>query len=83
MPTPETVIKMAEVYGTPELKYLHCSESCPLGQQIATIDAAIGVDDIYRTYFELIGAFDRVNHIQKSFTTSSPTTTCRWTSCPP
>lgn len=65
IPTPQTVIKMAEIYGTPELKYLHCSESCPLGQQIAKIDPTIGVDDIYRTYFELIGAFDRVNHIQK------------------
>ncbi len=65
VPTPDTVMKMAEVYGTPELKYLHCSESCPLGHEIAPTDTSLGADDIYRTYFELVGAFDRVKLVQK------------------
>lgn len=65
IPTPETVELMADVYQTPELKWLHCAYSCPLGKRIAHARKEIGTGDIYRTYFELVGAFDLVDSIEK------------------
>lgn len=64
VPTPETVGLMAEVYGTPELKWLHCSESCPIGREIAHTDGDIGEDDIRGTYFDLAGTFDLADEIE-------------------
>lgn len=55
---------MSEVYGTPELKWLHCTYGCPLGKEITNTKASIGTGDIYRTYFELVGAFNLVNRIE-------------------
>ncbi len=34
IPKPKNVKILAEVYETPELKWLHCSESCLLGEDI-------------------------------------------------
>lgn len=64
-PFPETVKHMAKVYGTPELKWMHCSRKCPIGQEIAKTDDEIGSDDIYFTYFELAGSFDKVHKIEQ------------------
>lgn len=63
-PSPETVKLMSEVYGTPELKWLHCTYSCPLGREITNTKENIGTGDIYRTYFELVGAFNLVSRIE-------------------
>lgn len=63
-PNPETVLFMAEAYGTPELKWLHCSRMCPLGREIARTDDEIGNEDVYHTYFDLVGAFNRVGEIE-------------------
>ena len=64
VPSPETVKLMSEVYGTPELKWLHCAYGCPLGREIANTKENIGTRDIYRTYFELVGAFNMVGRIE-------------------
>lgn len=64
-PSPDTVRRMAKVYGTPELKWMHCSSECPIGQEIAKTDEGIGADDIFHTYFELAGSFDKVNQVEQ------------------
>lgn len=65
-PSPNLVLAMARVYQTPELKWLHCSTVCPIGLEIYKKDARLGTEDIYRTYFELAGAFDRINDVETS-----------------
>lgn len=66
IPKPENVKIISEVYKTPELKWLHCSESCLLGQEITKISEKFATSDIYRTFFELAGAFNVINEVQKS-----------------
>ena len=75
-PSPNLVLDMARVYQTPELKWLHCSTVCPIGLEIYKKGAGLGTEDIYRTYFELAGAFDRINDV---VTPSLPTRRRRWT----
>lgn len=65
-PSPNLVLDMARVYQTPELKWLHCSTVCPIGLEIYKKGAGLGTEDIYRTYFELAGAFDRINDVVTS-----------------
>jgi transcriptional regulator with XRE-family HTH domain len=64
VPSPETVKIMAEAYQTPELKWLHCTYGCPLGKEITHTKENIGTSDIYKTYFELVGAFNLVGRIE-------------------
>lgn len=64
IPGPVTAIALAEVYGTPELKWLHCSKNCEIGQDIIRTDPSIGTEDVYRTYFELAGAFNKINEVE-------------------
>ena len=66
IPKPKNVKILAEVYKTPELKWLHCSENCLLGQEIAKTSDKFGTSDIYRTFFELTGAFNAIQDIQES-----------------
>ena len=63
-PTPETVLLMAQVYGAPELKHLHCAYKCPIGKNLYEKTPSIDQSDIYHTYFDLMGAFNRVTQIQ-------------------
>ncbi len=65
VPSPKTVKIMADVYGTPELKWMHCAKQCPLGQDIARSDDEIGTDDLYGTYFELAGSFDKIDEMER------------------
>lgn len=64
IPSPLATIALAEVYGTPELKWLHCSKNCEIGQDIIRADPSIGTEDIYRTYFELAGAFNKIHEVE-------------------
>lgn len=64
IPNPETVKDMAEVYGTPELKWMHCAK-CPIGRVIMKTDDNIGEDDLKDTYFELAGSFHKVTEIER------------------
>lgn len=64
-PPPDLVQRMAAVYGTPELEYMHCLKSCPLGSKIVKPGTNLAQDDIYRTYFQLVGAFNRIDQIQR------------------
>lgn len=66
IPKPKNVKILAEVYETPELKWLHCSESCLLGEDIVKASQKFGNSDIYRTFFELTGAFNAIHGIQES-----------------
>ena len=56
---------MAEVYDTPELKWLYCAKDCPIGQRIAKADEGIGEDELRDTYFELAGSFHKVTEVEK------------------
>lgn len=69
VPKPKLVKAMSEVYGTPELKWLHCSNSCIIGEDITKTSSKFGNDDIYRTFFELTGAFNAIQGIQESLHT--------------
>jgi hypothetical protein len=64
IPSPETVLLMAQVYNTPELKHLHCANSCPIGEDLYQEAPKLAESDIYHTYFDLMGAFNRVAQIQ-------------------
>lgn len=64
VPSPKTVLDMVEVYGTPELKWLHCAK-CPIGETIMKTDSEIGEDGLKDTYFELAGSFHRVSEIER------------------
>lgn len=66
IPKPKNVKVLADAYGTPELKWLHCSESCLLGEEIVKASEKLGNGDIYRTFFELTGAFNAIQGIQAS-----------------
>lgn len=66
IPKPKNVKILADIYHTPELKWLHCSESCILGNEIARASEKFGTGDIYRTFFELTGAFNAIQDIQES-----------------
>lgn len=66
IPKPKIVKAMSQVYGTPELKWLHCSNNCIIGEDIAKTSAKFGNSDIYRTFFELTGAFNAIQGIQES-----------------
>lgn len=37
-PYPEEVLLMADLYGTPELKYYFCREMCPLGRDVPKLE---------------------------------------------
>lgn len=63
VPSPETVLAMAKVYDTPELKWMHCAK-CPIGSVIMKTDAEIGEDELRDTYFELAGSFLKVTEIE-------------------
>lgn len=63
-PTPETVLLMSQVYGAPELKHLHCAYKCPIGKNLYEKLPSADQGDIFHTYFDLIGAFNRVTQIQ-------------------
>lgn len=65
VPNPETVSLMADTYDTPELLWMHCAKSCPVGQRIIKTDSDIGEDDIFHTYFELAGSFDKVTEMER------------------
>lgn len=64
-PQAETVMALAEVYGTPELKWLHCSTSCRLGKDLFNTNHAIGSADVYRTFYELTGVFNNVSDLER------------------
>lgn len=66
IPKPKLVKAMADVYNTPELKWLHCSQNCLIGQEITKTSDKFGNSDIYRTFFELTGAFNAIQSIQES-----------------
>ena len=66
IPKPESVGILAEVYNTPELKWLHCSENCLIGQEIARRSEKFGVSDVYKTYFDLVGAFDKIHNVESN-----------------
>ncbi|WP_302783735.1 helix-turn-helix domain-containing protein [Adlercreutzia equolifaciens] len=66
VPKPKNVKILADVYGTPELKWLHCSERCLLGKDVVKASEKFGNSDIYRTFFELAGAFNAIHDIQES-----------------
>lgn len=66
VPKPKIVMALAELYNTPELKWLHCSKNCNLGEEIVKASEEFGVSDIYRTFFDLIGAFNAIQDVQKS-----------------
>lgn len=55
---------MAQVYKTPELKWLHCSEMCELGHDTAKMSEDFASEDIYKTYFDLAGAFNKIREIE-------------------
>lgn len=63
-PHAETVMALAEVYGTPELKWLHCSTSCALGKSIFQQNPNIGSFDVYRTYYEITGVFKNIEDLE-------------------
>lgn len=65
VPHPDTVRAMAKVYGTPELMWMHCSKKCSIGHEIVRVDDEIGTDDLYGTYFELAGSFDKIGEIER------------------
>lgn len=65
VPSPETVLAMADVYGTPELKWMHCAKGCPIGKKIMKTDDEIGEDELRDTYFELAGSFHKVSEIER------------------
>lgn len=65
IPPADKVIELAELYGTPELKWMYCSKACPIGQEITHADEEIGSDDIYFTFYEIAGAFDKVDEVEK------------------
>lgn len=69
VPKPENVMILSEVYAAPELKWLHCSSSCMLGQEIVKASEKFGSSDIYRTFFELTGAFNAIQSIEESLHT--------------
>lgn len=58
---PETVVAMAQAYDAPRLRYLHCAQRCPLGPHV--MDGVPEDDDIYKTYFDLEGAFQQIDDI--------------------
>lgn len=64
IPSAKTVKAMAQVYKTPELKWLHCSEMCELGHDIARMSEDFASEDIYKTYFDLAGAFNKIREIE-------------------
>lgn len=65
VPSPKTVLAMADVYGTPELKWLYCAKDCPIGKRIMKTDEEIGEDELKDTYFELAGSFHKVTEIER------------------
>lgn len=64
IPSPDTVLLLSKAYKTPELKWLHCANSCPIGKKITGVETVIGAKDIYRTYFDLAGAFDQISNVE-------------------
>lgn len=64
VPAPDTVLTMAKIYNTPELKWMHCAK-CPLGSVIMKTDEGIGEDGLRDTYFELAGSFHKVAEIER------------------
>ena len=69
IPSPDTVLAMAEVYGTPELKWMHCAKDCPIGKRIMKTDDEIGEDELKDTDFELAGSFHKVTEIERQLRT--------------
>ena len=69
VPSPDTVLAMAEVYGTPELKWMHCAKDWPIGKRIMKTDDEIGEDELKDTYFELAGSFHKVTEIERQLRT--------------
>ena len=64
VPPADTVAAMAEIYGTPQLKWVHCHEQCPLGEYVVE-EPPDTTDNVYQTLFELQGAFDQIDGVKE------------------
>lgn len=64
VPPADVVDAMAEVYGTPQLKWIHCHQQCPLGASVVE-EPPDSVDNVYLTLFQLNGAFDQIDEVKE------------------
>ena len=64
IPPADAVAAMAETYGTPQLKWAHCHQQCPLGASVVE-DPPTVVDNVYYTLFNLNVAFDQIDDVKE------------------
>lgn len=62
LPNPEDVLRMAEVYGAPELRNYYCSTQCPLGKGTPTLIS----DDLDRISVSLMSSLHALERIEGS-----------------
>ena len=60
LPNPEDVLRMAEVYGAPELRNHYCSTQCPLGEGMPRLISGYPVKIVaYKPRHTLAEAYKR------------------------
>ena len=62
LPNPEDVLRMAEVYGAPELRNHYCSTQCPLGEGMPRLIS----DDLDRISVSLMSSLHALERVEGS-----------------
>ena len=61
IPTPEAVLKMADLYKAPELMNHYCTQLCPLGKNMPKVEAL----DLDRITVRALATFNRVSRTKE------------------
>lgn len=60
-PTPDVVLKMADLYGAPELCNEYCTSQCPLGRNIPKVEVA----ELDRITIKTLSTFRRISETRE------------------
>ncbi len=58
---PDSILRMADIYNAPELRYMYCREMCPLGENIPKIEN----EDLDRISLRALNSFRKINEAKE------------------
>lgn len=58
---PDSILRMADIYNAPELRYMYCREMCPLGENIPKIEN----EDLDRISLKALSSFRKINEAKE------------------
>lgn len=58
---PDNILRMADIYNAPELRYMYCREMCPLGDNIPKIED----EDLDRISLRALSSFRKISEAKE------------------